>query len=106
MTRLLIISLALVLMLSGCGRDNHNHPKDITNKELFEDHCSGCHALAGTGSILLGVPSNTETRLLNLQIRKKMTEGHGADSKMPIFHDMPDKEANRIIAYLRSLPHQ
>jgi len=106
MKQLLIISFTLILLLPACSRDNHNHPKDITNKELFDDHCSDCHAPGGSGSILLGVPSNSDTKLLNLQVRKKIMKGHGTDSKMPVFHDMPAKEANRIIAYLRSLPHQ
>jgi len=95
-----------MLGLSACSRDNHSHPKNITNKELFEEHCASCHAPRGTGSILLGAPSNKDTQLLNVQIRKKIIEGSGGDSTMPVFHTMPTKEASRIISYLRSLPHE
>jgi len=107
MKPLLIITSVLLIVLSGCSRDNHNHASNITNKELFEDHCADCHAPGGTGSILLGVPSNRDTALLNLQIRHKIIDGSGEDdSTMPIFNDMPVKEASRIISYLRSLPRQ
>jgi len=94
-----------MLHLTGCGRDSHDHPSDITDKALFEEHCADCHALGGTGSFMLGMPSNADTKLLNVQIRNKIREGTGGDSKMPVFHDMSVKEASRIIAYLRSLPH-
>jgi len=104
MKQLFIISFALIFTLSACSRDNHDHPSDISNKELFIAHCSECHGPGGTGSILLGVPSNRDTELLNIQVRHKIIKGSGGNSKMPIFHDMPEKEANRIITYLRNLP--
>jgi len=92
------------LVLTACGRDTHNHGKDITNKQLFEEHCADCHGAGATGSIMLGVPANKDTALLNFQIRKKIIEGSGADSKMPIFPNMPTAEASRIINYLRVFP--
>jgi len=92
------------LVLTACGRDTHNHGKDITNKQLFEEHCASCHGEKATGSIMLGAPPNKDTALLNFQIRKKIIEGSGADSKMPKFPNMPIAEASRIISYLRALP--
>ena len=92
------------LVLTACGRDTHNHGKDITNKQLFEEHCADCHGAGATGSIMLGAPSTKDTTLLNFQIRNKILEGSGTDSKMPIFTNMPTLEANRIIHYLKALP--
>lgn len=92
------------LALTACGRDTHNHAKDITNKQLFEEHCASCHGVGASGSIMLSAPANKDTALLNFQIRKKIIEGSGADSKMPKFPNMPTIEANRIIHYLRTLP--
>ncbi len=100
----LFLLFVFMMSLSACSRDTHNHPSNITNKELFEDHCVACHAPGGTGSILLGAPSNKDTKMLNIQIRKKIREGSGGDSTMPVFHNMSVKEASRIISYLRSLP--
>mgnify|MGYP000358963008 CR=1 FL=1 len=99
----ILMSLILLLSLSSCSRDQHGHPSNITNKQLFEIHCAECHTPSGTGSILLGVPANKDTKLLNYQIRQRIIEGAGGNSKMPVFHDMPEEEANRIITYLRGL---
>ena len=98
-----LVFFILLFSLSGCSRDNHDHPANITNKQLFEVHCAECHGEGGTGSFLLGAPANKDSKLLNLQIRKKMKEGSGTGSAMPVYHDMPDDEVKRIVTYLRSL---
>ena len=96
--------LSIIIIMSACsGRDNHAHPKSITNKQLFEIHCSGCHSTSGGGSVWLSVPANNESTRLNFQIRNKIRKGSGSNSKMPIFYKMSKLEANKIIAYLRVL---
>ncbi len=102
------ISLSLVLvclsvLLSACDNDVHNHSKNITGKQLFELHCASCHNSDGNGQFLLGVPSNRDTTLINSYIRDKMLHGSGTDSSMPIFAAMPEKEAIKIVQYLRKL---
>lgn len=103
---LLLISLVCGITITGCGRDTHDHPKNITGKQLFEVHCAACHSSAGTGSILLGVPSNKDSKLLNAQIRNKIQHGSSGDSKMPVFTNMSDTEATKIIKYLREMKRQ
>ena len=99
---LLLLSIT-GLSLSGCDQDKHEHSKLATGKQLFESHCASCHSSSGMGSFVLGIPSNRDTKLLNIHIRKKIRYGSGPESNMPIFQTMPEKEAIKIVQYLRTL---
>lgn len=103
---IVLFSLLSLIQLSACGRDEHDHPKNISGKKLFDIHCASCHSPEGFGSILLGVPSNRDTKLLNVNIRKKLLHGSGKDSNMPVFETMSEQEAIKIVQYLRSLGKQ
>jgi len=100
MTTVLVV---LVITLSACGRDNHDHSDTLSGKALFELHCASCHGPTGTGSVMLGVPANNDGHLLNVEIRNKIQHGSVKDDDMPIFHDMSDEEANKIITYINKL---
>jgi len=95
--------MLLALTTTSCSRDTHNHPSGITGKQLFEVHCAECHSSGGLGSILLGVPSNKDSKLLGVQIRNKLLHGVAKGSKMPVFKTMPEKEAIQIVQYLQTL---
>ena len=99
-------SLILLLTLVACSSDNHNHPNNITGKQLFEAHCVACHTPTGTGLLLLGVPSNVDSKLSYSQIINKIRHGQEPNSKMPIFKSMPEQEAKKIVNYLRQLARQ
>jgi mono/diheme cytochrome c family protein len=99
----LLMGILCVLCLSGCGRDDHNHPSNLSGQTLFELHCASCHGPTGEGSFLLGVPANNEGHLLNVHIRKKIQQGMTRDDQMPVFEAMSDAEANKIIGYINSL---
>jgi len=103
-----ILFLTNVLLVSACSGSNttHNHPQDITGKQLFENHCAVCHNSQGTGKALLGVPANINSQLSDSEIRDKIRHGKGGNSRMEVFDTMPEKEAIKIVRHLRKLSLQ
>jgi mono/diheme cytochrome c family protein len=91
----------LVLILTACNPDQHDHPKLTTGKQLFEYHCASCHGDAGQGLILKGVPGNKDTELSTGQIVHKIQ--HKKEGSMPEFTDMPRAEAIKIATYLKHI---
>jgi ubiquinol-cytochrome c reductase cytochrome c subunit len=68
-------------------------------RELFTEHCSGCHQVAAQGGILPGAKAPPLTRATDRQIAQAVRIGPYA---MPTFteKDISDAELNSIIAYV------
>jgi len=98
-------SLGLILLcLSACNKDQHNHPELTSGKELFEFHCATCHQKNGLGTFLKGVPANISTEKNQPEIVWHITRGsQSSQSRMPVFSNMPIDEANKIAHHLLSL---
>ena len=101
--RKLLLLLPAVLLASCSDSGDHNHPELTTGKELFEFHCASCHHNAGNGNFLAGVPANKDTSMSKAQIAAFVRDAHREGSKMPVWKGMPDQEANKIAAYVKSL---
>ncbi len=104
MDRRIVLLIVALASLSACGRDNHNHPDNLSGKALFELHCASCHGATGKGSFMLGVPANNDGHLLNVEIRHKIQHGN-VKGNMPVFEAMSDDEVNKIIKYINQLSH-
>lgn len=100
-----VLIISWLLMLTGCGRDVHDHPDLKTGQELFEYHCAECHQRSGQGNILLGVPANKGTELSVYQVSHKIRKG-AEKSKMPAFPNMSKEEAGKIAVYLKGLGYE
>ncbi len=98
-----IFSISILLILSGCDKDVHNHPELVTGKQLFEHHCAGCHQSDGGGKFLKGVPANKNTQLSEVQLRHKLRGSKMEGSIMPSFPNMSEQEAEKISHYVKSL---
>jgi len=92
-----------ICCLNACSKEIHDHPEQITGKQLFELHCSNCHKVTGTGKFLKGVPANKDTLLTKSQIEHKIRDKSSGNEKMPSFPKMSALEAANISAYLKSL---
>lgn len=107
MTRWIFSSVvAVMLLLTGCSVDEHDHPDLVSGKQLYEYHCAGCHKADGSGLFLKGVPANRDTDLSAWQIVHKVKEGMEGESRMPIFARMPPQEASKIAVYVKQLGRQ
>lgn len=98
-----LLGCLLLVMLSGCSVDQHDHPELTSGQQLFDFHCAPCHKKDGTGIFLKGVPPNRDTDLSVWEIIHKTEKGSGDNSKMPRFQSMPDEEAAKIAIYLKQL---
>ena len=101
--RLIIIS---VFFITGCQKDEHDHPELTTGKQMFEYHCSACHKQDGKGNFLKGYPRIHNTELFSWQISHKVRAEKSEDRNMPSFKNMPISEANLIAKYLKTLKNQ
>ena len=100
----LLFALSLLTVLSACNRDPHDHPELTSGKQLFQHHCANCHGEAGMGTFLKGVPATIATRKTQTEIVLYLQQGpHTFNRKMPIFTNMPDKEAFKIARHLLEL---
>jgi len=103
---LVLYTLAFCLLLvtiSSCSRDTHDHPDLITGEQLFNYHCAGCHKNTGKGKFLKGIPANRNTVLSSAQIIHKINANDGEDLKMPSFPKMSQAEAVAIVSYLKQM---
>ncbi|MCW8932479.1 MAG: cytochrome c [Gammaproteobacteria bacterium] len=91
----------LIILLSACGKDQHNHPELKTGKDFFEYHCAACHKKDGQGMFLKGIPANVATNKNQAEIILHIKEGSQSDNvQMPVYKNMPDDEAQKIALYL------
>jgi len=98
----LVVCLLLVT-ISSCSKDIHEHPDLVTGKQLFNYHCAGCHKDTGKGQFLKGIPSNRNTVLSSAQIIHKISTNDGEEVKMPSFPKMSQAEAIAIVSYLKQM---
>ena len=96
----LLIAAILLILLACSDNDVHDHPADITAKQLYEIHCAGCHQSLGQGKFLKGIPPNRDTELKIRQIIEKIRYGEQHKSNMKVFSNMSEEEAKRIVLYL------
>ena len=92
--------MSILALLSCADHDEHNHPADISAKELYELHCASCHRTLGQGKFLKGIPPSRDTALKIREIIKKIRSGEQHDTNMRVFKTMDEQEAKRIAIYL------
>ncbi|MDH5701014.1 MAG: cytochrome c [Nitrospirota bacterium] len=93
----------VVVSLSGCSRDQHDHPNLTTGEQLFNYHCAECHGVQGTGNLFNGIPANILTQKSHQEIVAYITTGTGQEREMPVFSAMPIAEAKVITDHLFTL---
>jgi mono/diheme cytochrome c family protein len=95
---------AMVLMsLSGCSQDQHDHPNLTTGEQQFNYHCAECHGVQGTGKLFDGIPANILTQKSHQEIINYITTETGHERDMPVFTAMPLDEAKAITDHLLTL---
>ncbi len=99
--------LIVIIFITACSKDEHDHPELQTGEDFFNAHCAGCHKPDGTGLFLKGIPANISTNKniseLILYIKQGGQSNH---SKMPVFKTMPDAEASKIARHLLVLKNR
>lgn len=100
-----LVFCILLVTISACSRDTHEHPGLVTGEQLFNYHCSGCHKNTGKGKFLKGIPPNRNTVLSSAQIIHKINANNGEKVKMPSFPKMSEAEAEAvaIVSYLKQM---
>ena len=99
-----LLPWAMVLMsLSGCSQDQHDHPNLTTGEQLFNYHCAECHGVQGTGKLFDGIPANILTIKSPEEITTYITTETGHEREMPVFSTMPVDEAKVITDHLLTL---
>lgn len=93
--------ICALFSLQACS-DNHAHKASITGKELFEEHCAGCHKASGEGKFLKGVPPNKYTDLTTEELINKIIKNSENKTKMKVFKSMPKQEAHIIALYVKN----
>jgi mono/diheme cytochrome c family protein len=93
----------VVVSLSGCSQDQHDHPNLITGEQLFNYHCAECHGVQGTGKLFDGIPANILTQKSHQEIINYITTETGHEKEMPVFTTMPIDEAKAITDHLLAL---
>ena len=101
--RPLWLAALIVLSVSGCSRDQHDHPNLTTGEQLFDYHCAECHGEHGTGSLFDGIPANILTQKSPREIITYITTDTGHERTMPVFSAMPAEEAKLITHHLITL---
>lgn len=101
MVRGIIVGLAVLGLLTGCG-DEYDTPDLKTGKQLFDYHCAECHQQTGEGAFLRGVPPVRYTGLTYREL-VKLIQGHDRHegSRMESFEGMPKAQAEKIAIYVR-----
>ena len=102
MKSLLLLAM-VVVSLSGCSGDQHDHPNLTTGEQLFNYHCAECHGVRGTGKLFNGIPAIILTNKSPSEITKYITTETGHERDMPVFSTMPADEAKSITDHLLSL---
>ncbi len=101
---LFIFIIAISIVLSACGQDKHDHPNLSTGEDYYNAHCAACHKRDGTGLFLKGIPANITTNKNKTDIIFHLKKGSDDNNtKMPVFANMPDNEAQKIAYYLLQL---
>jgi len=101
--RSLLLWATIVVSVSGCSRDQHDHPDLTTGEQLFNYHCAECHGVQGTGNLFDGIPANILTQKNHQGIITYITTDTGHERKMPVFSTMPAEEAKIITDHLLTL---
>jgi len=96
----LLLWAMIVVILSGCSQDQHDHPNLTTGEQLFNYHCADCHGVQGTGSLFDGMPANILTIKSPREIINYITSETGHEREMPVFKAMPAEEAQAITDHL------
>jgi mono/diheme cytochrome c family protein len=99
----LLLWAVVVLSLSGCSQDQHDHPTLTTGEQLFNYHCAECHGMQGTGNLFEGIPANILTQKSHQEIINYITTETGHKRDMPVFTTMPLDEAKVITDHLITL---
>lgn len=96
-----LLMMLLATMLSACSpADNYDQPHLKTGKQLFEYHCSGCHGIDGEGRLFRRTPAISQTEMQQSEIAHKLVKGN--NGSMPVFENMPRKQAALIANYLKN----
>ena len=99
--------ILLSLLLIGCDSqqvEDHHHPELTTGQDYFDFHCSGCHGYQGKGNFLEGIPGNIFSTLSSREIEDLIITGRQHENRnMPVFVNMPRKEARLIVMHLKTL---
>ena len=99
----LLIGACIVVGVSGCSRDNHDHPDLTTGEQLFNHHCAACHGEDGTGRLFDGLPANILTQKSPSEIMSYIITLAHHERQMPLFTSMPPVEAQLITQHLIQL---
>ena len=93
----------VVVSVSGCSRDQHDHPNLTTGEELFNHHCAECHGVQGTGRLLDGIPASILSKKSPGEIAQYITTVTDQNREMPVFSTMSANEAKIITDHLITL---
>lgn len=102
MKAFLVLSM-MVMSVSGCSQDQHDHPNLTTGEQLFNYHCADCHGVQGTGNLFDGIPANILTQKSPEEISTYITTETGHEREMPVFTTMQAEEAKAITDHLFTL---
>ncbi|MEH6472582.1 MAG: cytochrome c [Halopseudomonas sp.] len=75
----------------------------MTDQQLFDKYCAGCHKQSGKGNFLAGIPANVRTQLDKESIMQLITKGLPAHEGMPILNDISPEQSEQIANYLLSM---
>jgi len=103
--RPLLLAAMIIVSVSGCSRDQHDHPNLTTGEQLFNYHCAECHGVQGTGNLFDGIPANILTQKSPREIITYITTDTGHERTMPVFSTMPAEEAEIITYHLITFNH-
>jgi len=102
MKSLLLLAM-VVVSVSACSEDQHDHPHLTTGEQLFNYHCAECHGAQGTGKLFDRIPAIILTNKSPGEITKYITPEMGHERDMPVFSTMPADEAKIITDHLLTL---
>jgi mono/diheme cytochrome c family protein len=103
MKSLLLLGAMMAVCLTGCSRDQHDHPNLTTGEQLFNFHCAECHGVRGTGKLFDGIPANILSKKSPEEIARYITTETEHIREMPAFSTMPADEAKAITDHLIAL---
>ena len=103
MKKALLLLAMVVVSVSGCSGDQHDHPNLTTGEQLFNYHCAECHGMQGTGKLFDRIPAIILTKKSPGEITKYITTEMGHERDMPVFSTMSTDEAKVITDHLLTL---